>query len=289
MEVYVTRSNAERIIKKMDIKGLDISEFAKQMQFKWFNKWELCTLNAYELFFSNPAQFVSQCSELKSREIQQFFVHRNSQPPSYHYFDSCKRMLSNYENIRIPDSILSSGREEEFINWCSENEELRAKYPDQFRLRLKYRFKVTENVDVNIENSGYQAFEALTLSDVESAISKKLEKTQQWLASAHLNREVMEVFGIQSFNYKEPERIKMKRLTIQASIEQVVNCLTYIELVIKRPLVDLFKVYYRLKENEGLAFNENLLEHIGFRVCTRCSAQKSIGTLLNEHRVEHAA
>ena len=32
MEVYITRSNTERIIKKMDTKGLDITEFAKQMQ-----------------------------------------------------------------------------------------------------------------------------------------------------------------------------------------------------------------------------------------------------------------
>lgn len=29
MEVYITRSNAERIIKKMDVKSLNISEFAQ--------------------------------------------------------------------------------------------------------------------------------------------------------------------------------------------------------------------------------------------------------------------
>lgn len=40
MVVYITRSNAERIIKKMDVKALNISEFEKQMQFKWFNNWE---------------------------------------------------------------------------------------------------------------------------------------------------------------------------------------------------------------------------------------------------------
>jgi len=60
----------------------------------------------------------------------------------------------------------------------------------------------------------------------------------------------------------------------------VMKRLTHIETEIKQPLMDLFKVYYRLKENEGLAFNEHLLEHIGFRVCRRCSAQKVFGNSL---------
>ena len=53
MEVFITRSNAERIINKMDVKALDITEFAEQMQFKWFNNGELGTLKAYEFPFIN--------------------------------------------------------------------------------------------------------------------------------------------------------------------------------------------------------------------------------------------
>jgi hypothetical protein len=182
-------------------------------------------------------------------------------------------MLSNYENIRIPESIVSSKREEEFIEWCEANEDLRTKYPDQFKLRLKWKFQVTENVTVNIENSGYQSYETFTLEEVEAAISEKLEQVKQWLASSQLNREVMETYGIQSFNCKNPERINLKRLSIVAPKEAVVSCLTHIETEIKQPLMDLFKVYYRLKENEGLAFNEHLLEHLGFSVCKQCSAK----------------
>lgn len=289
MEVYITRSNAERIIKKMDVKALNISEFAKQMQFKWFNNWELGTLMAYELFFSDPEEFVAQFSELQPRETQRSFVYKNALPPAFHYFQNCQRMLSNYENIRIPESILNSKREVEFIEWCEANEDLRAKYPDQFKLRLRWKFGVTENIDVNIENSGYQAYEALTLEEVERAISDKLDQVKQWLGSSHLNREVMEKFGIQSFNCKNPERLNLKRLTIAAPKEAVVNCLTHIETEIKQPLMDLFKAYYRLKENEGLAFNEHLLEHIGFRVCKRCSAQKAFGNLLHKQGFVRAA
>ena len=289
MEVFITRSNAERIIKKMDVKALDIKEFAEQMQFKWFNNWELGTLMAYELFFSNPQQFVAQLSELKPRETQRSFVYKNTIPPAFHYFDNCQRMLSNYENIRIPESIVSSKREEEFIEWCAANEDLRTKYPDQFKLRLKWKFQVTENIDVNIENSGYQAYEALSLEEVERAISDKLDHVKQWLASSYLNREVMEVYGIQSFNCKNPERINLKRLSISVPKEAVVNCLTHIETEIKQPLMDLFKAYYRLKENEGLAFNEHLLEHIGFRVCRRCTAQKAFGNSLLKQGFVRAA
>ena len=93
MEVFITRSNAERSINKMDVKALDITEFAEQMQFKWFNNGELGTLKAYELFFSDPEQFVAQFSELKSRETQRSFVYKNTIPPAYHYFENCQRML----------------------------------------------------------------------------------------------------------------------------------------------------------------------------------------------------
>jgi predicted metal-binding protein len=288
MEVFITRSNAERIIKKMDVKALDIKEFAEQMQFKWFNNGELGTLKAYELFFSDPEQFVAQFSELKSRETQRSFVYKNTIPPAYHYFENCQRMLSNYENIRIPESIVSSKREEEFIEWCAANEDLRTKYPDQFKLRLKWKFHVTENVTVNIENSGYQSYETFTLEEVEAEISEKLEQVKQWLASSQLNREVMETYGIQSFNCKNPERINLNRLKIAAPKEAVVSCLTHIETEIKQPLMDLFKVYYRLKENEGLAFNEHLLEHLGFSVCKQCSA-KALWASLTERGLVRAA
>jgi hypothetical protein len=104
-----------------------------------------------------------------------------------------------------------------------------------------------------------------------------------------LNREVMEVYGIQSFNCKNPERINLKRLSIAVPKEAVVKCLTHIETEIKQPLMDLFKAYYRLKENEGLAFNEHLLEHIGFRVCRRCTAQKAFGNSLLKQGFVRAA
>ncbi|MFM2394413.1 MAG: hypothetical protein RLZZ546_2395 [Bacteroidota bacterium] len=289
MEVFITRSNAERIIKRMNVNSLDIHEFAKQMQFKWFNHWELGTLKAYELFFSNPEEFVRQFSELKPRKKQEAFVYKNTQSPAFHYYNNCQGMLSNYKNLKIPESILASNREDEFIEWCVANEDLRDKYPDQFKLRLKYRFNVTENIDVNLENSGYQSYETLTLNEVETSISDKLEEIKQWLSSCNLNRDVMEVFGVQSFNFNDSERLNLNRLTCNASKEDVVKCLTYIEMVIKRPLIALFKVYYRLKENEGLAFQEHLLEHIGFRVCKRCDELIAFKNIINEKQNNLAA
>lgn len=289
MEVFITRSYAERIIERMNVNSLDIQEFAKQKQFKWFNNWELGTLKAYELFFSNPKEFVRQFSKLKPREKQVSFVFKHTQTSAFHNYTNCQGMLSNYKNLQIPKSILASKREDEFIEWCVANEEIREKYPDQFKLRLKYRFSVTENIDVNIENSGYQAYDALTLDEIETSISEKLEEMKQWLSSSQMNRVVMDVFGVQSFNYKEPERLNLSRLTVNTTLDKVVKCLTHIEIEIKRPLMDLFKVYYRLKENKGLVFNQHLLEHIGFRVCKRCNERKSFHNIFHQKRNNLAA
>ncbi|MFM7682052.1 MAG: hypothetical protein ACKO7P_04830 [Bacteroidota bacterium] len=273
MEAFITRSNAERIVKKMDNKNLDITDFANEIQFKWFNSGELRTLKAFELFFSNPELFISECSMLKPRDYQQEFVFKTTNSPAYHYYDDCERMLSNYENIRIPESIEKTGRRNQFIEWCIKHRELREKFPDQFKFRLYINFRIKEDVDVIFENSGYQSFDAMTLAELEKEINKELEDTQIWLASSPIHRRVMEIFGIQSFNYKNPKYINLNRLKMDVSEEEVINCLRHIELEIKRPLMELFMNYYRLKENEGLSFDENILDHLGFRPCSHCKSK----------------
>jgi hypothetical protein len=63
MEAFITKANAERIVKKMDLNEVDVTEFRKQMKFKWFNTGELRKLKAYEMLFSEPELFLSNCIE----------------------------------------------------------------------------------------------------------------------------------------------------------------------------------------------------------------------------------
>ena len=48
MEALITKSNAERIVKQMNLSKIDIKKFKEEMKFKWFNNWELKKLKAFE-------------------------------------------------------------------------------------------------------------------------------------------------------------------------------------------------------------------------------------------------
>lgn len=270
MEAFITRSNAERIIKKMDLNGLDVFEFRKHMEFKWFNMGELRKLKAYEMFFSDPELFLSNYVALKPREDANDYVFKSN--AAFHTNESCSKMHSDFINIKIPKEIIRAGRKEEFIKFCSEKSKLSEETPDQFQNLLRWKFKINYNPAVHYENSGYQAIENMTLADLVKAIEDKIIEFNNWIRESSLNRQVVEKFGFQSFNYKNPEKIDQKKISNTVKKEDVIEVLKHFQLNIKEPLMELFTYYYRMKNNSDLSFESNILIELGFRQCSHCKA-----------------
>jgi hypothetical protein len=270
MEAFITRSNAERIVKKMDLNEVDVIEFRKQMKFKWFNMGELRKLKAYEMLFSDPDLFLSNYVALKPREDANDYVFKSN--AAFHTSENCTKMLSDFKNFKIPENVIKSGRKQEFIQFCTEHAELYNNFPDQFRLRLRWKFNITFDPFVHFENSGYKAIENMTLLELEKAIENIIEDFNNWLRESSFNRQVIEKFGFQSFNYKNPEKIDQKKISNTLKKEDVIEVLKHFQLNIKEPLMELFTYYYRMKNNSDLSFESNILIELGFRQCSHCKA-----------------
>ena len=269
MESYITKANADRIVKKMNLSGIEINEFGKQMQFKWFNKGELRKLKAFEMLFTKPDLFLSSYTALKPRDNESEFVFRSNS--AYHESENCSKLHSDFSNIKIPNEIIISGQKQKFIQFCKDYFELSQKYPDQFRLRLKWEFNITNEIFVNYENSGYLSIENMTLMEVEKIIQKKIIDFNNWIRESRINLQVVEYFGLQSFNYKWPEKLNLQYISTKNK-KEIIEILKHFEINIKQPLIELFINYYRMKNNKELSFDSNLLEELGFKACSYCKS-----------------
>ena len=273
MEALITKSNAERIIKQMDKSEFDIIDFKNDMKFKWFNKGELKQLKAFSMLFSKPDEFFSKYVPLSRNDSKQFVF--NSGRSAFHLHEGCEKMLSDFRNILIPEEILKTGRKDEFIAWCKGKTELFEKYPDQFKLRLKIKFGLSMDPFVRFDNSGYESFDNYSVAELDQAIDQKILEVQELMEASKLYFEVISVFGIQSFNYKDPSMINLAKLSISVNIDEVIEILKSFELKIKKPLVRLFQHYYRMKNNRDLKFESDILLTLGFNPCSKCCSVRN--------------
>ena len=269
MEVFITKANAERIVNQMDLSEIDILEFKRSMKFKWFNNGELKKLKAFMTFFSDPELFATQYVKLQPRENGNKFVYQGGSP-AFHDASTCERLNADFKNIYVPKEIETSGRRDEYIKWCEEKRELFEKHPDQFRFRLKQVFNLTIDPFVRYENSGFESFDNYSLEELELAIDKKIKDARAFYNESEENWEVLSMFALQSFNYKFPDKIDFNRLVNPIPEKRVIEILKTLEIDIKQPLFRMFKNYYRIKNNNDLRFDADILSNLGFNPCSAC-------------------
>lgn len=269
MEVFITKANAERIIDQIDLNQINIQQFKNEMKFKWFNNLELKKLNALYLFFSDQDLFLSKYKKHCIRENDGKFVFKGS-APAFHKNSTCERLNSDFKNIFVPNEINSLQRRKEYIQWCEEQKELFYKYPDQFRLRLKYKFKLSIDPFVRYDNSGTDSFDNCSPEELETLIQNKILEAEKFICSSVQHQDVISSLGLHSFNYKNPDKLDMKRLKNPLNKKLVIEILEKFECNYKMPLIKLFKNYYRIKNNKVLKFGNDILSELGFHPCTSC-------------------
>jgi hypothetical protein len=269
MNVYITNFNANSIINQIDLSEIDVFEFKKDMRYKWFNKGELRQLKALYTLFSDPKLFNEQFNKVKSKTNNTKYVF-GSGNRSFHLSPNCNRLLSDYQNILIPDDIVKRGLKVEFIEWCEENKEIYLKYPDQFKFRLKNKFKLELDPFITKDNSGYEEYNNYSPEEIEKVIHQTIFKTSKFINRSSINHEVISLFGLQSFNYKNPEKIDCDLLINRINKTEVIEILKDFELNYKKPLLELFKIQFRIKNNRDLKFDKNILTTLGFKQCGNC-------------------
>ncbi len=140
---FITKSNAKRIISKIDKNRLGNQKgdvYKKPIYF--FSQYENNYLLGMKTLFSDPELFIEEYYVPIKNEDTLRYVYEGGKP-AYHDCIKCKRLNSDFRNFLIPVEIRKRGKEEvdKFRNWFESNTDLLDK-PDVFTARLHMAFNV---------------------------------------------------------------------------------------------------------------------------------------------------
>jgi len=269
-KVYITSSNAKGIIQKLELSDFQVNDKIYKILINWFNSFEIKYLLALQLLYKNPEEFFQKYIIKENRDTKQYVY--EGFPPAYHPFKDCERMLSSFFNYRIPEEIKKRGDQaiDEFRNWFKKEKGLLAEGKFDiflFRMQIKFGLKVIPEI-VDFQNSGVEIKENLDLNNLERKIDTLIKEGQTFCRNGLYN---MLIFS----NYKSSSDYifwceQGKNFDVGISKEKVLNILKEFETKYKEPVKFLLKEYYRVKYNPELEFKGELLDQLGFSLCSHC-------------------
>jgi hypothetical protein len=266
---YITLANANNIVYKGKLDGLDLSGELYKVQIRFFSNYEKSALLAIQELLRDPEKYFD--------EIYIPFVAKDTfryiyegKKPAYHKEVDCERLTSDYENFEIPAAIQEQGPEVviEFRRWFETVKHLLLK-PDVFVARLQLRWGIVTNPkSINHVNSGFAEVENYSIEVVESLIDRTLKDAGRFYYQCSKNTIILKKYSQLTYlAYKEEPLYRND--TGYADVE-VKKFLKHYDELFKRPLKRLLIEYYRLKFNPDIKMEGYLLERLGFKPCSYC-------------------
>ena len=271
---YITQANAARTVRKVDKDKLVdlVGDIYEQQIFSVFNDREEKELLLFQELFREPISFINNYF-VKFQRIDTKQYVKEGKPPAYHTRADCERLLSDYENYRIPAPIQAKGDEEieRFRAWFLQNESLLSDNPERFRIKLSNEFDISplQIEHVRYDNSGPEKFINISLEDARRKINGLIVGIDEWCQADGVNMDIIVRWKYGEKTYLKNKPIKVNRTPYdEKTIHRV---LTYFDDQFKHPLHEYLILYYKVKYNPGLSFEKNLLDQLGFRQCRACS------------------
>lgn len=272
---FVTKFSKNKILKTIS------GDFQKEVYYYYdreiyfLNKLDISNLYNFDIFCFKIITGSSITFYQKvENEISDNFVFEGGNP-SYHLYEDCPNLNSNFTNIRIPNSIKELGSESilEYKSWIKANYELLEKDFIAFKMRYELKFKNIEFLPVNYQNSGFEYVENYTRDILNRRIDslilnaaryfnadkkriKLLQRYQKALFLIHKD-EPLE----QSFGYSDEEA---KQILYEYSQRFVEPTKYYLE--------ELIKIKYS-GQITNFEFGVSLLDSLNFKACKHCHAK----------------
>lgn len=230
----------------------------------WMLSGPECTwLAAAHMLYRNPEfyiqSFYKKAEPKLGKESDWVFLQG---PPAYHVDPSCEKLRADYSNFRIPVEIVSRGEEEKqrYREWFVDNQQFMEE-PKKFVDKMTAHFFLRNPPhieEIQKQNSGIAIQENTSLVDIKDRIREQLEKMKQQ-RTRHSS-----LFG--KYGYKT-HLVEKNELPINVEEKEILRAWHDEKNRLKTDL----KVYFKLKFNPDLEFEEDLLQSIGFRPCKSCS------------------
>lgn len=269
---FVTEYNTSLVFKKLigeipdDIRNWQ--PYKKSIYF--LNRLDKTNLLYFKKFCENPIENID--SIYKAIEIvdKKEFVYEGSKP-SYHKYENCDRLSSNFVNYRIPTQIKDKGEEEieKYRTWFKENESSFTERPDVYQMRLQTKFGIIESIQkVDYKNSGNVYKENLTLEEIQIRIDSLLHNAAQFFNRNKKRQEVIRRFQTATFLAFKEEVIESNKT--EYSDEELKSILKLYYYLFIEPTIYYLKEFFKTFYNAEIEINEKIFEALNFKKCGYC-------------------
>ncbi len=271
---FVTEYNTNLVFKKLigeipdNIR--DYQPYKKSIYF--LNRLDKTNLQYFKKFCENPIENIDTIYKPIEVVDKQEFVYEGSNP-SYHKYENCERLSSNFINYRIPSEIKEKGKIEEYRTWFKENAEIFSERPDIYQMRLQTKFGIVEGIQkVDYKNSGNVYKENLTLEEIETRIDSLLYNAAQYYKRDERRQKAIKRFQTATFlAFKEDEISDNPTDYSDNELKAILREYYYLFI---EPTIYYLKEFFKTFYNADIEINEKIFEGLNFKKCGYCYSDK---------------
>ena len=266
---YITQYNLKKILKETDIKSVNIKKQLYKSLIDFLSDYEEKELLCIKELLANPDKFFNEYYFPAPKAIDTYQFVEPERNPSYHESKKCERLLADYKNYRIPESIRQQGKDKvlEFREWFGEHGYLIDENPKLFAKKLEIRWRIETALQSLIGKNSGNEFIHETIADIENKIDALLDKSGQFYDESIENAEILDAFKKLTFFWKKPD---FENLKTEHDKEVVREVLKKFDMEFKKPINKLLIEYYRMKYNPNLEIDSDYLDWLNFKQCKSC-------------------
>lgn len=303
MNVYITKSNAAKIIKNIDLSKVEIVDDLYKEKNRilnaMFNKYEKHELLAFKKLMEDSEAFMKEIYEkIILHEDTYWWIYEENNSPAYHLDSGCPLLMSNFKNYKIPASIRFKGimrdksieaislnelteKEKKTVEfnvnfyrewWKKEGEMLFLKDKDLFLMHVNASFtpepRIREITEFEAVNSGIEEMNNSNLDEIENKIDQLITESGKYYYESEKHAVILRYYARMTNYLYNNKPIPSKDTGY--SNEEIIEVLKDYDKRFKFPLKNYLKEYYRRKNNPELKMEEALLAQLGFRPCGKC-------------------
>jgi hypothetical protein len=266
MKVHITNYNSSKIIQSLDLNKIDIDREVYHIDFKFFSDYEIKYLLSFRMLYERPEKFFECYVKQNITDSLKYVFAEHI--PAYHKSYSCTRLLSDFNNYKLPKEIINKGTivVHQYRQYFMEV--FRDETDIQIALeKIRVKFDLSEDPKkISFKNSGHSDHINIELYKLENEIDALIFKANQYYLSSPDIKYILDKYG--KITFRHQEMIYFDKLFKDERFIQTI--ITKLEDEYKKPLKILLKEYYRVKYNPELKFENTLLEQIGFVLCKSC-------------------
>lgn len=265
---YNTSSIFRKLIGEIPDNIRDWNPYRRDIYF--LNRLDKTNLLYFKKFCENPIENIDEIYNPIEIIDRKEFVYEGGKP-SYHKYETCDRLHSNFTNFKIPEEIKVAGNEaiEEYRKWFKENQKIFLEKPDVFEMHLDTKFGIKTRIQkVDYTNSGNVYKENLTLKEVETRIDSLLKNAAKYYKEDENRQVAIRRFQTATFLAFKESPIPDND-TGYNDDELKVILKEYFYLFVQ-PTLFYLKEYFKTFYNAKIEINEKIFEQLNFKKCGRC-------------------